>query len=45
MRTKAIVQAAALVALGALLGYAAASGHLRPDWFVTAANPPGAGGR
>jgi arylsulfatase len=39
MRTKTTVQAAALVALGALLGYAAASGQLRPDWFAKAENP------
>ena len=39
MRTKTMVQAAILVALGALLGYAAASGRLRPDWFAAAANP------
>src|SRR5262249_12488627 len=39
MRTKTMVQAAILVALGALLGYAAASGQLRPDRLANAANP------
>jgi arylsulfatase len=39
MRTKTMAQAAILVALGALLGYAAASGHLRPDWSAKAENP------
>ncbi len=33
------LQAAALVALGALLGYAASSGRLLPDWFAQGASP------
>src|SRR5438552_5674257 len=39
MRTKTMVQAAILTALGALLGYAAASGSLRTDWFADGADP------
>src|SRR5258708_4424425 len=30
-------QAVVLLTLGVLLGYAAASGHMRPDWFAKAA--------
>jgi arylsulfatase A-like enzyme len=39
MTTKTKLQAGALIALGALLGWAASSGRLSPDWFAKAANP------
>ena len=33
------LQAVVLLTLGVVLGYAAASGHVRLDWFATAAGP------